>query len=271
MNLVPLDQALEALRSSFPVEAEALDRCATILRLQHESLDDDPPPAELPDSVRLAAHGRLRGGGPVLPRSRFPLEPQRVEVLLVTLADTVPGVTLGDVARRDRLVEAAVLAAAADDGREVIRAVTTLGLSPEGGVALFREALKPEVLRLSLPFAPLLETDGERVTRCPLCGDHATVATQQGEGCCRWCGLLYPLSTEACAACDSRALRPLEPARFVEGARFIPCSDCGEVRKVFTSPPDPLVLSLHAVLAAPFELAMRVGAARPPESSFAVF
>jgi hypothetical protein len=75
-----------------------------------------------------------------------------------------------------------------------------------------------------------------------------------GTACCRTCGLLFKARLDACARCGSADVRRLSPTRVV-GAVLQACGACGDVLRIFATQPDPLLLSLHAVLVAPFELA----------------
>lgn len=273
MKLLHPRDAAEHLERTFPVPSEALDRCARILALQHESLAAAPPPVALSEAVRLAAAGRIRSGEAIIPRARFPFETGRVESLFVALVDALTETELVDDPERTRLVEAALLAARADDPPELLRAARALGATAETGVSLLREAFKPELLRTSLPLSAQLEASPPRAAsgRCPACGSAAGTATRSDVACCRFCGLTWGWQPTTCAARGHDDLRRVEIAP-LDGAWLQTCRDCGDVLRIFDVPADPLLLSLHAALAAPFELAMLAGSeGHEPRETVSVF
>lgn len=250
--------------------AGGLDRCEDILQVQHLSLAKNPPLGRLPDSVRLAASARMRASEPVMLRERVPLEPSRIAEVLRALSRTVledPG-PLDALARE--WVDAALPPATADDAPTVHALAARMGLVVDSAVSLLREAMKPEMLRTSAAFASLAHDAGAR-RRCPLCAGLPVAVTDRDEACCRWCGLIFPWDPSACGACGKSQWRQREISALVRHARLLQCSACGDVAKIFRASADPLVLSLHSVLAAPFELAARVTAEGTPGTGFSVF
>lgn len=268
--MIALDAAMDELRRTFSVPEGSLDRCEDILHVQHLSLSRHPPLARLSDAVRLAASARLRAGEPIMARERVPLEVARVAEVLRALARTLmdePGAL--DLGARE-WVEAALPAATADDAAGVHHAAARLGLPVDSAVSLLREALKPEMLRTSAAFIALVQPEAPR-RRCPLCDALPAAATDRHEACCRWCGLIFPWDASACGACGQAAWRPREVPALARDAQLMQCLSCGEVAKIFHASADPLVLSLHAVLIAPLELAARVGAQGRPSPGFSIF
>ena len=268
--MIPLDRAMEELRRNFDVPAGALDRCEEILQVQHLSLAKNPPIGRLPDAVRLAASARMRAHEPVMLRERVPLESPRVAEVLRALARTV----LEEPDPIDSLtrewVEAALPPATADDAPTVHAIASRLGLPVDSAVSLLREAMKPEMLRTSTAFTSLARDAGPR-RRCPLCDALPAVATERDEACCRWCGLIFMWDGSACGSCGKAQWRQREISAMARHARLLQCDACGDVAKVFRASADPLLLSLHGVLIAPFELAARIAAEGTPGSSFSVF
>ena len=268
--MIPFDQAVDELRRGFDVAPGALDRCEEILEIQHLSLAKNPPLSRLPESVRIAAATRMRSSEIVIARERLPIEEARVielvRAFVRTLLDDVSGLDVG----AEAWVEAALPAVFADDAAGVHAAAVRLDLPPDVSTALLREALKPEMLRTSSAFTGLAHEMGPRV-RCPLCGELPSAATEAGEACCRWCGLIFRWDSRTCGACGQAHWRTHEIAAIIRHAKLMRCAACGEVVKVFRVSADPLLLSLFVVLTAPFDLAAHVTARDAPRQAFPVF
>ncbi len=264
--MIGLDQAREQMRACFLVGEDALQRGESILELQHAALAAVPP-ARLPEAATIAALSRLRSGEVVIPRERWPIETLRVARLLRALAATLAPGPIEDLA--PELVEAALLPALADDGGGVMRVAERLELPPEVATALLREALKPEMLRLSLPFGPLVG-DAPRGAACPLCHGVPCALTSERHACCRWCGTIWRWSAATCPSCQQDAMKERALTRVVRGS-VLSCASCGDGRLVFPVAADPLLLSLLAVFASPLDLALRVGANATPFAGFQVF
>ena len=267
--MIPFDEAVSQLRECFDVPGDALERAESILELQHSALAADPPLRALPEAAAVATLARLRSGEPIIPRLRWPIEPSRVTRLLRVLGGSVlEGAGLEEAAAP--LVESALPAAQADDGAGVLKAAERLGLPADASAALLREALKPEMLRLSLPFAPLIG-HAPRGARCPACGDSAHAGTQDRHACCRWCGTLWRWDGKTCPSCGKLELRGKAVERFVRGATMMQCGACGDAVALFPVSPDALLLSMLAVLVSPLDLALRIGAEARPTAGFTVF
>ena len=267
--ILPFDEAVSQLRDCFDVPGDALERAESILELQHAALAADPPMRQLPEAAAVATLARLRSGEPIIPRLRWPIEAARVTRLLRVLGGNVlEGAGLEEAA--GPLAEAALPAAQSDDGAGVLKAAERLGLPPEASAALLREALKPEMLRLSLPFAALIG-DTPRGARCPACGDAPCVGTQDGHACCRWCGSLWRWDARTCPSCGKPELKTKAIERLVRGASMLQCGACGDAVGLFPVSPDALLLSLLAVLTSPLDLALRIGADARPGGGFSVF
>jgi hypothetical protein len=140
-----------------------------------------------------------------------------------------------------------------------------MGLAPDVASALLREALKPEMLRTSHAFGPLAAETGVRRS-CPLCGGGPCAATEAGAACCSGCGLVHPWDSTACGSCGQSHWRVHEIGAIVRHARLMRCAACGETVKVFRASPDPLLLSLLGIMAAPFDLATHAAADAGPKA-----
>lgn len=266
--MIALDESLAVLRRSFDVPAGALDRSESILELQHASLGAAPPARSIPEQAAIATIARLRSNEPVIPRDRWPIEAHRVVRLLRALGGLLPDSGIEPAA--EELFAQALPPAQAGDSAGVLRAAERLGLPPDASAALLREALKPEMLRTSLPFAALVG-ETPRGGRCPLCRELPCAATRALDACCSWCGTIWRWAGGACPSCSKASLATREITRIVKGAALISCTLCGDALLLFDAPPDPLLLSMLAVLASPFDLAMRVQAEAYPMTRYRVF
>lgn len=266
--ILPLDEAIAQLQDCFDVPGEALERAATILELQHAALAADPP-RPLPASAAVASAARLSSGHAIIPRERWPIETPRVARLLRVLGGAIlPGSALESLA--SEFVEAALPAAQADDGAGVVRVADRMVLPAEASAALLREALKPEMLRLSLPFGALID-ETPRPASCPACGQAPCAGTLDRHACCRWCGTTWRWDMRLCPACAKPELAARAVERLVKGTSLLQCRACGDALHLFPASPDPLLLSMMAVLASPLDLALRVAADASPRQGFAVF
>jgi hypothetical protein len=268
--VITVEQAIEELRRNFDAPPGALDRCEEILSVQHLSLAKSPPIDRLPDAVRLAASARMRANEAVMPRERVPVESRRVVELARALARTLiddPGPLDTHAAE---WVEAALPPATVSDARGVHEAATRLGLPEDVATSIFRESMKPEMLRTSSAFRALAHEQGPR-TRCHLCHELPCAATDRGEACCSWCGLVFPWDDRTCGTCGKSAWRTQAVGVVARHARLLACGDCGESMKVFRTVGDPLVLSLHGILISPFDLASRASSGVLPRDLFPVF
>lgn len=260
---------IDELSHTFGVEEGGLAGPEAILRLQRVALERDPPPG-LPEAARAAAAGRLASGEPVIPRLRFPIETGRVAELMARLAQALLGEAEGLVHERlSVLIGDAALAGAQGDAAGVRRALGALAVPAETAESLFREALKPELLRSSRPFAELVLAE-PRGRRCPLCESVAAAGTPAGERLCSFCGTLWRRAAAECSSCGSAHLRLVE-LRELSGAALEQCSGCGEALGIFEATAEPLGLSLFAVLGAPLRTVARVNAGAEPETGYRVF
>lgn len=267
--MISFDDACNELRGCFDVPGDALERAEQILELQHASLAGDPPMRSLPQAAAVAAVTRIRSGLPVIPRERWPIETSRVARLLRMLGGQIAPESAVEALALD-FAEAALPAAQADDGRGVVKEAERFGLPAQAATALLREALKPEMLRLSLPFQSLVG-DEPRAGRCPACGDAPAAATIDRHCCCRWCGTIWAWDGAKCPWCGKAELHAKEILKIARGAQLLQCMACAEDVPLFPVTADPLLLSMLAVLVAPFELAVRMEGEAQPSARFAVF
>ncbi len=260
---------VDELRRTFAGGDIGLERPEAILRLQSAALEHDPPP-ELPEAGAAAALQRLEAGEVIIPRLRLPIDTGRVAELMARLAEALLGDARGLVHERlAEMIESAFLAAASNDPMGMRQAIEPLTLPAEAAESLLREALKPEMLRSSLPFAEVLrrETHGRD---CPLCGSRAAAGTPDGDLLCSFCGSVWARSQPECTACGSTHLRRVV-LKGLKGATLEQCSACGEALGIFEATADPLGLSLFAVLSAPLRLVARVNAGASPDLQVRLF
>lgn len=265
-----VEASIAALRRCFGRAGGELAGPLAILRCQERSLSDDPPSPHVPPEALAVTLSRLRGGEAVVPRERFPVDVPRVTNLALRLAGALsidvsglqPSVLAG-------AFENAVLAVLSDLPDGIDPALTALPLERPVGLALLREALKPELLRTSLPFAPLI-ADLPPAPRCPLCRSQPCALTANAVACCSFCGTTWASLPGRCAACGGEPVRTLRLEK-LEGAAILACGACGHAVGAFDAPDEPLGLSMHAVLAAPLLLAVKVGAKARPRGGVPVF
>ncbi len=260
---------VDELKRTFAGGDIGLERPEAILRLQNAALERDPPPA-LPEAGAAAAAERLAAGEVIIPRLRLPVDTGRVAELMARLAEALLGDARGLVHEKlAEMIESAFLAAASNDPAGMRQALEPLAVAPDAAGSLLREALKPEMLRTSLPFAEVVrrETHGRA---CPLCGSSAAAGTPEGELLCSFCGTLWRRPRAECTACGSTHLRRVV-LKGLKGATLEQCSACGEALGIFEATPDPLGLSLFAVLSAPLRLVARVNAGASPDLQVRLF
>lgn len=260
---------VEELRRTFAKGEVGLDRPEAILRLQQASLEKEPPP-ELPEAGREAALERLSAGEPVIPRLRMPLDTGRVAELMARLAEALLGDARGLVHEQlARVIESAFLAAASGDAVGLRTALEPLAPGPDVVEPVFREAVKPELLRTSLAFAELVQEE-PRGRTCPLCDSIAAAGTPRDEMLCSFCGTIWRRAKVACSGCASAHVKRIE-LKGLSGAALEQCSACGEALGIFDATADPLGLSLFAVLTAPMRMVARVNAGASPEDGVRLF
>jgi hypothetical protein len=111
-----------------------------------------------------------------------------------------------------------------------------------------------------------------RSRRCPTCGERPCAASRTGSiACCEWCGTTWPWDSTACASCGEGGVSKRGLTKVLRDATLVQCASCGWVVPAFPCSPDPLLLSLHAVLIAPIVLALRIEARSTPHAGFSVF